>query len=128
MPHGNNLSFFAVHADDVGRAQRFYEKAFGWKFEPWGPPDFNLISTGTKSDPGIGGALHKRHELVPGQRTIGYECSISVADIDAAAKAIVRAGGTILLEKFEIPTVGWLIKFRDTEGNVAGAVQYHPKQ
>jgi predicted enzyme related to lactoylglutathione lyase len=128
MPHNNNLSFFAIHADDVGRARRFYEKVFAWKFEPWGPPDFNLVTTGSKADPGIGGALHQRHELVPGQQMLGFECSISVADIDATAKAIERAGGKIILRKFEIPTVGWIIKFQDPEGNVAGAVQYHPKR
>ena len=53
----NNLVFFAVHADDVSRAQRFYQQVFGWKFQPWGPPGFFLIATGDKKDPGIQGAL-----------------------------------------------------------------------
>ena len=42
----NNLSFFAINADDVPRARTFYEAVFGWGFEPWGPPDFYLIETG----------------------------------------------------------------------------------
>jgi predicted enzyme related to lactoylglutathione lyase len=28
----NNLGFFAVHADNLPRARRFYENVFGWKF------------------------------------------------------------------------------------------------
>lgn len=114
----NNLVFFAIHADDLSKAQRFYEKVFGWKFEQWGPPGFFLISTGDKHDPGIQGALQKRHELVPGQRYNGYECTIGVEDIDATEKAVVSNGGKIILPKCEIPTVGHLIKIQDTDGNV----------
>jgi predicted enzyme related to lactoylglutathione lyase len=114
----NNLAFFAVHADDVPRARRFYEQVFGWKFQPWGPPGFLLVATGDARDPGIPGALQQRHELVPGLRMNGYECTIAVTDIDATAAAVVANGGKIILAKCEIPTVGWLIKLQDPEGNV----------
>jgi uncharacterized protein len=114
----NNLVFFAIHADDLSKAQRFYERVFGWKFEPWGPPGFLLIATGDKQDPGIQGALQKRYELVPGQRLTGYECTIGVEDIDATEKAVVANGGKVILPKCEIPTVGHLIKIQDTDGNV----------
>jgi len=114
----NNLVFFAIHADDLSKAQRFYEKVFGWKFEQWGPPGFFLIATGDKNDPGIQGALQKRHDVVPGQRVTGYECTIGVGDIDATEKAVVANGGKIILPKCEIPTVGHLIKIQDTDGNV----------
>ena len=114
----NNLVFFAIHADDLARAQRFYERVFGWKFEPWGPPGFLLIETGDKKNPGVQGALQKRHELIPGQRFTGYECTIGVEDIDATEKAVVANGGKVILPKCEIPTVGYLIKVHDTDGNV----------
>jgi hypothetical protein len=41
-----------------------------------------------------------------------------VADIDAAAAAVTANGGKIVLAKCEIPTVGWLIKIKDPEGNI----------
>lgn len=119
----NNLAFFAVHADDLPRAHRFYENVFGWRFQPWGPPGFFLIATGDKDDPGVEGALQKRHEVVPGERVTGYECTISVDDIDAAAAAVTANGGKIIMPKCEIPTVGWLIKFQDPEGNLVCAKQ-----
>src|SRR6266516_1206932 len=97
----SNLVFFAVHADDLPRAQRFYQNVFGWKFQPWGPPGFFLVATGDKKDPGIPGALQQRHDLIPGQRVNCFECTIGVDDIDAAAKAIVANGGKIILEKCE---------------------------
>jgi uncharacterized protein len=118
QPVPSNLVFFAIHADDLPRVQRFYEKVFGWKFQPWGPPGFFLIATGDKDDPGIQGALQKRHDVVPGQRITGYECTIGVADIDATEAAVVANGGKVILSKCEIPTVGYLIKIQDPDGNV----------
>lgn len=119
----NNVAFFAVHADDLERARKFYERIFGWKFNPWGPPGFFLVKTGGDGEPGIDGAMHKRHEVVPGEMMRGFECTIEVADIDATAKAVVAHGGTIIHPKFEIPGVGWILKFRDPEGNVVNAKQ-----
>ncbi len=120
----NNVAHFIVHANDLVRARRFYENVFGWKFEPWGPPDFFLITTGDAKDPGIGGALEKRQGPLPADGVRGYECTISVQDVDASAAAIVKYGGKIVMPKAVIPTVGWLIRFVDTEGNLVGAMRY----
>jgi uncharacterized protein len=124
--HAANVAHFAINADDVNRARRFYEQVFGWRFEAWGPPGFLQVSTGTDSQPGIRGALQKRRELIAGQPTIGYECSVSVADVDAVAAAVVANGGSIIIPRTLIPTVGHLIFVRDTEGNVVGAMQFDP--
>ena len=120
----NNLKHFAVHAGDVNRAKGFYESVFGWQFTPWGPPNFFLIKTGTDDDPGVGGALQGRREIVPGKPMFGFECTIGVASIDDTIAAVEANGGKIIMPKFQIPTVGWLIFFEDTEGNVVGAMQY----
>jgi uncharacterized protein len=120
----NNLKHFAVHADDVERARSFYEKAFGWQFTPWGPPDFYLIRTGTTEEPGVQGALQRRREVVAGKPMFGFECTLGVESIDDTIKAVEAAGGKVVMPKFHIPTVGTLIFFQDTEGNVVGAMQY----
>jgi predicted enzyme related to lactoylglutathione lyase len=120
----NQVAHFAINADDLNRARRFYEKVFGWRFEAWGPPGFFKIATATGRDPGPLGALQKRRELVAGERTNGFECTVAVADVDAVAAAVVAGGGTILIPRTLIPTVGHLIFFRDPEGNVVGAMQY----
>ena len=123
----NDIRHFAINADDLARARRFYEGVFGWKFESWGPPNFFLIKTGTEKEPGIQGALQGRRELIPGKPMIGYECSIAVDDVDQVAAAVRANGGRVLMERTTIVTVGHLIFFEDTEGNVAGAMQYDPK-
>ncbi len=40
---------------------------------------------------------------------------------------ILKNGGKIVMRPMEIPTVGVLIKFLDTEGNLACAIQYFKK-
>jgi len=57
---------------------------------------------------------------------IGFECTIAVDDVDATAAAVVSSGGTIVMPKAAIPGVGWLIKFLDTEGNLACACRFDP--
>ena len=122
-----NVAHFAINADDMTRAKRFYEKAFGWTFSAWGPPGFYQIKTGDDGGAGVMGALQQRRELLPGQRTIGYECTIAVASIDATAKAVLASGGKTVLEKSIIVGVGALMFFQDTEGNVFGAIQFDPR-
>jgi uncharacterized protein len=120
----NNLARFAINADDVPRARRFYEQVFGWQFEPWGPPNFYLIETGKEAVTPVGGLLEQRRELIPGTKMVGFECTIGVDDIDRTIRAIEANGGKIAMAKFHIPTVGTGVYFFDTEGNVAGAMQY----
>ena len=49
--------------------------------------------------------------------------AVGVDSIDDTIAAIEANGGKIVMPKFHIPTVGTLIFFEDTEGNVIGAMQ-----
>jgi predicted enzyme related to lactoylglutathione lyase len=120
----NHLAFFAIHADDVERARGFYERVFGWRFEAWGPPGFYLVHTGPDDDPGILGALQQRHEPLAGTGMRGFECTVSVDDVADIKRRVVENGGTVLYDEVEIETVGTLVQFLDTEGNVCNAMKY----
>ena len=119
-----NLYHFAINADDVPRARQFYATVFNWKFEPWGPPGFYLIATGGEAE-GVthSGGLQERREIVPGQKMIGFECTVSVENIDQAIRAAEVNGGRVVAPKFHIPTVGTIAYIADTEGNVVGLSQ-----
>ena len=116
----NGISHFAINADDVPSTRRFYESVFGWTFTAYGPPDFYRITT----PDGPPGAIQKRRELLPGQPTLGYECTISVADLDATLAAVTAAGGRVVLERSEIAEVGAVAFIADPAGNIAGVMQY----
>lgn len=117
----NDIAHFAIHADDCQRAKSFYETVFGWSFEPWGPPEFWRIHTSPNA---IHGALQARRRPVSGEGMIGFECTIAVQDIEAIAGQIEAHGGKVTMPPFLIETVGTLLMFEDTEGNIVGAMQY----
>jgi len=112
----NSIVHFEIPADDVQRAKKFYEKAFGWKIsDPW-KMDYFLVETKAKGEDGINGGLMQRK--MPGQPFMNY---LSVDSIDASCKKVEKAGGVVVLPKQEIaPGMGWIAAFKDTEGNIMG--------
>ena len=118
----NHVVHFAIHAEDPARAKAFYEQAFGWEFEPWGPPGFWLIRTGP--DAPVLGALQRRQEPLSGTGMRGFECTIGVADVAQSVRDIAAAGGTVTMQPMRIEGVGTLAMFEDTEGHTVGAMQY----
>jgi predicted enzyme related to lactoylglutathione lyase len=115
----NHVNFFAITADDVARARVFYEAVFGWTFEDWGPPGFHLIHGA-----GLPGALQERHAPLAGTHPRSFELTVGVDDLDDIRRRVRAAGGTIVMDKSHIETVGTLIHFTDTEGNRMGAMKY----
>ena len=120
----NNLASFAIHADDVPRAIAFYTAVFGWRFEAWGPPGFFLIHTGDDVQPGIQGLMHQRMAPKGDGGPNCFECTIAVSDVDAISALVIAHGGTVVMPKASIPTVGDVIYFLDPEGNRVGAMRY----
>jgi hypothetical protein len=115
----NRVIHFEVQADDVARAKKFYEKAFGWKItqamtKEKGGMDYWMLDTGT--GPGIGGGLYARPEKEE-ERFFTFDDTILVEDIDKAVKAVSDNGGMITREKSELAGVGWFASAKDTEGN-----------
>jgi predicted enzyme related to lactoylglutathione lyase len=111
---------FEIPADDLNRARAFYEGVFGWGIQKWDGGDYWLVSTGT-GNPGINGGLMKRNE--PGQPVVN---TVEVTDLEETQAKIRDAGGQVVVPRMEIPGVGYLIYFKDTEGNIFGAMQ--PKE
>ena len=119
----NNLAHFAINTDDVEATREFYEAVFGWKFNPWGPPGFYQIDTGSEPVTLIG-ALQKRRALIAGVQTHGFECTIAVASLDQTEARLRESGARIVLERSTIPQVGHLLFFEDPGGNFVGAMEF----
>jgi len=119
----NNLAHFAINTDDVEATREFYEAVFGWKFNPWGPPGFYQIDTGSEPVTLIG-ALQKRRALIPGVQTHGFECTVAVASLDQTEARLRKRGAKIVLERSTIPQVGHLLFFEDPGGNFVGAMEF----
>jgi predicted enzyme related to lactoylglutathione lyase len=122
----NTVIHFEIQADDVKRAQKFYESVLGWKFDQMmkkeeSGMDYWGITT-RESGPGINGGLYERPKDKADKYFL-YDCTIDVPDLDKAMLAVRANGGTITKEKDEIPGVGWFAGAKDTEGNRFGLMQ-----
>jgi uncharacterized protein len=117
---------FEIHAEDPDRAERFYTTVFGWEVQRYGGPvDYRLLTTGAAGQAGIDGAILQRQSGAPadGQPVNAYVCTISVDSLEEAERAIPGAGGEQVVERMEVPGVGHLAYFKDTEGNIFGALE-----
>jgi predicted enzyme related to lactoylglutathione lyase len=115
----NRVTHFNIQADDFERAKKFYQNVFNWKFDQAmkkeeGMMDYWTIETG-KSEGGINGGISVREK--EGERKYQFGCTIEVKDIVEALKAVEDNGGEIMMEKNEVPSVGFFAKAKDTEGN-----------
>lgn len=123
---------FEIQADDIQRAQQFYESVFGWRFEDWsdytGTPYLGAI-TGPDSEPGINGAIQGRPAAAPApqQGTNAAVLTIGVEDYDAVEQKILAAGGTVALPKMALRGMAWQGYYLDTEGNTFGIHQADPE-
>jgi predicted enzyme related to lactoylglutathione lyase len=121
----SQVAHFAINANDVDRALRFYQTVFGWKFDAYGPPGFYMVNEqSSTAHVALRGSLQKRREIVKGVAMQGFECTISVDDLNATAAAIEKNGGKIAMPICTLAGIGRLLFFQDPEGNIAGAMQY----
>ena len=117
---------FEIPAENVEKLSKFYQELFGWKFihSPIPGMDYWLIHTvpiddqGMPERPGINGGMYvKENEM---QIPTNW---ISVEDIDVYSKKLVDLGGKIIVEKMEIPDIGWTAVGIDPEGNQVAMMQ-----
>ncbi|MFW9784787.1 MAG: VOC family protein [Candidatus Heimdallarchaeota archaeon] len=109
---------FEVNADDIERAKKFYENAFGWKIEKWEGGEYWVIQAGEEGEEGINGGLQKREE--ESDQIFNY---ISVSSVEDAKSKVEKNGGKIISPKITVPGVGYFYMFEDTEGNKLGIMQ-----
>ena len=111
---------FEFSVTDTEKAQAFYSKVFGWKFQSVdvGMP-YWLVTTGEEGTPGINGGIMLRQDGMPA----GTTNTMDVPNVDAAVEAITAAGGTIIMPKMAIPNMGWVAYAVDLDGNSFGVFQ-----
>jgi predicted enzyme related to lactoylglutathione lyase len=106
--------------EDLRRAQAFYAKHFGFRFQdsmPMGPElgDYHFIDDG---DLRIGGMMKQTRREIPE----GWTFYFGVASAAAAKRAIERAGGKIEMDLHEVPGGDWVAVATDPQGARFGIV------
>jgi uncharacterized protein len=105
---GKRIVHVEFPAEDVDRAERFWEAVGGWSIESAGMSgmDYRMFQEGDQ-----GGAVYPKMDDVGGP--IVYYGS---DDIDADLAKVREAGGEAE-DKQPIPHVGWFARCKDPEGN-----------
>lgn len=124
----NRVVHFEIHAGEPERAIKFYTEVFDWSIKKWEGTDVEywLVATSPENSPAaINGGLTRRRGDAPANDAPinGYVCVINVEDVDSILKKVKAAGGTVALPKFEVPGIGFLAYFKDTESNTFGIWQ-----
>jgi uncharacterized protein len=117
----NRPVHFEIPANEPEKVMEFFKKTFGWNFQQFGTEQYWVVMTGDEKTPGINGGLMKRRD--PNQPIVN---SIDVPNIEEAIQNITKNGGTIVVPKMPIPTVGWMAYFKDPDGNIHGVYQNDP--
>lgn len=128
----NRVVHFDISAQDIERAKKFYETAFGWEINKYeGEEDIEgmtylLVKTGSKDETGINGGMMLRSENPNTGQEKAFICTIDVPDIDQAIEKVKAAGGKITMEKTEMKGIGWFAAAEDSEGNFINLMQGSP--
>lgn len=114
--HGINYIEFTT--TDVAKSQSFYEKAFGWNFQSYGPDYISFDKTSAGIDGGFRrGGLDQK----PGRQSAPDKSAPLIVlysqDLKKTEAAVLAAGGEIVVATFEFPG-GRRFHFSDGAGNV----------
>ena len=113
MAHGE-LTHIDIPADDLERAVRFYRELFGFDIaEIDGFPDYPMFESGPAD---TGGGIGIRGVTAPDKLRVYY----LVDSIDAAVPKVQALGGSVVIDKAEVPGHGWYAAVTDSEGNEIG--------
>lgn len=120
----NPVAWFEIYVNDMSRARKFYEDAFGFEFQEaeCPMPDMEMLffpcAACGEACYGAPGALVKHEMRKPsGEGVLIYFHSM---ECGATAEKIKASGGTVCCEKMSIGQYGFIVLAQDTEGNSFG--------
>lgn len=109
----HRIDYVELAAPDLARNKQFYDDAFGWAFNDYGP-DYAGIQGSSPDDPEVGG-LNAQATASRG----GVLVQLFSDDLDATAQAIQSAGGEVIEGPYGFPG-GRRLHFVDPSGNELG--------
>jgi len=104
--HDRQIDYVEFGATDIGRTKQFYQQAFGWRFEDYGP-DYTGFQDGR-----LAGGFQKVAAVAAG----GPLVVIYAAQLEQLEGKVQAAGGKIVRAIFSFPG-GRRFHFVDPNGN-----------
>lgn len=124
----NSVVHFEIPADNLERAEKFYQNAFEWGIQKIPLPNgenyiiVTTVATDEKQMPkevgAINGGMMKRTPDMKGPVIV-----INVPNVEEHLKKIESAGGKVIMSVQKVMEMGLYARIEDTEGNVIGIWQ-----
>jgi predicted enzyme related to lactoylglutathione lyase len=119
----NSVIHFELPAEDMARAEKFYQDVFGWEMnrmmdEYYTATTIESDENGPKKPGGINGALAKKSDQYQSTDIV-----IDVPNLEEHLEKVKAHGGQVLRDPQEVFDMGRFAMFRDTEGNTVGLWQ-----
>jgi predicted enzyme related to lactoylglutathione lyase len=119
---GNPFVHVELQTTDPAKASEFYKGLFDWGLEemPMGGESYTLIQVGE----GTGGGIMKNPVPNVPSHWLAY---VNVDDVAASTEKAKGLGAKVLVEKTEVPTVGYFSVILDPTGAALGLWQSKAK-
>lgn len=102
-----------VTTDEAG-AKKFYTSLFGWTTQAFGGGgDYTLFKQGESM---VGGMMKCPKPGLPAH----WLAYVTVDDVDTTAAQAAKLGGKIVMDPFDVPTVGRIAVLVDPQGAAIG--------
>lgn len=112
----NPIVYVEIPVTDLDRASRFYEAVFQLQLEHAVVDGYEqALLPAAEGAPGASGALVKGDVYVPAKT--GPIVYFGSEDIGATVQRVVAAGGKLLYPEKQLPGLGSVAEFEDSEGN-----------
>ena len=116
MTHKHAISHIEFSTRDLGESKKFYNSVFEWDIKDY--PDMNYATF--QAEGGTGGGFNPISDDYPAGTMMIY---INTPNLVETLEKIKKAGGTIIQESYDIPTVGIMATFKDPSGNIISLLQ-----
>jgi predicted enzyme related to lactoylglutathione lyase len=123
MVHKNAISWVEIPAEDLDRAQKFYETILNVQLIPMDMADIQMRMFPLEDMMGVGGAICKTKDgfFKPSKSDGPLVYLNANPDVQTILDRVESAGGTIMVPKTEIsPEYGYMAVIVDSEGNRVG--------
>lgn len=115
---GRPVVHWEFWSQDPKNINAFYSKVFDWEARSIPGLDYSLVNTGGEG--GInGGVMTPQKGDWPAKLCL----YIDVDDLGLYCDKVREAGGKVVVERMEVPGVGFLALFEDPDGRVLGMWQ-----
>ena len=108
-----------VTSPDVDAAADFYSQLFGWQADRAPQPDASGYTMFSRDGSYVGAATPPQQDGIPPH----WSVYLAVDDVDAVAARVREAGGTVLMEPFEVFDAGRMTVAEDPAGATFGLWQ-----